>query len=295
VADTDTDHPAPPGPKGTVHVPGMGQVKKKTALYGGLAAVALVLGYIWYKQRQGAAVTGTASGATVTDPDGNTCSALDPNSGYCPGTPSDQAYYADQSGVLAGGGASDVVGYDQNGLPIFASSGSGVTAVTGPGTFSNNAQWAQYCETGMGSTGNDAIAAALGKYITGGEVTADQVTTIDEAIAIGGYPPVQGPGGKPPSINQTGATTPTPSGGGTGGGTINPGGPIAGVGTVVIPKTFGERAETAISKIEAAGLKAKTNPARDPKHEYTSTGSSPEGGTKVAKGSMVVVNVKLIK
>ena len=258
---------APAG--GTVKVPGIGRMRKKTATGLALGAVALVLGIIYYRQHHAAGGTGTAG--MVADPAGNMCTVLDPNSGFCPGTAGDQQFYAGQSGLAGGGGGPG--GFDASGaLP------SGTGGTPGPGSFTNNAQWASYCEAGMGSNGADAIAAALGKYVTGGPVNAGQVTIIDEAIAIGGYPPTQGPGGRPPSVDLAGAAHPPPP-------------PPAGT-KVTIPVTFGERAETAIGHIQRAGLVVTTNPARDPKKTYVSQGSSPEGGQKVAKGSHVVLNVR---
>jgi hypothetical protein len=276
MAETDTD---PQAHAGSVHVPGIGPVKKKTALYGGVAAVLLVIVYIYMKNRQTAAAapaTAAATGATVTDPAGNVCSTLDPSSGYCPGTAEDQAYYSDQSGVLGGSSGNGIIGYDSSGDPIYSSGGTGVTASTGPGSFSNNAQWAQYAEQGMGSSGNDATAAALGKYITGGEVTADQVTLIDEAIALAGYPPTQGPGGKPPSINQTGVP-----------GSGNPPPPAT---TVTVPRLTGERVENATSALSALGLKA-TFGTRKPNVPYHVTSTSPAAGAKVKPGSTVRLSI----
>jgi hypothetical protein len=199
MAETET-----PPAGGTVHVPGIGPMKKKNATYAAVGGLALVLLYIVVRKRQSSAAATTApAGATVTDPDGNVCSALAP-SGYCPGTPGDLA--AQQS---ASAGVFGPTG-QQPGVSV---SGDGTTPNTGPGSFTNNAQWAAYAEQGMGSTGADAIAAALGKYVTGGQVTADQIVSIDEAIAIAGYPPTQGPGGKPPSINQVEpGPAPTPTG-----------------------------------------------------------------------------------
>jgi PASTA domain len=279
MAETD----APPAAGGTVHVPGIGPMKKKTATIAGVAAGVLVVVYIEVRKRQAAAATpATGTAGTVTDAAGNVCSALDPSSNYCPGSAQDQAYYAQQSGVLGGGlggpsgSGTGIVGYDQNGNPIYASSGSGVTAVSGPGSFTNNAQWASYCEQGMGSSGNDAIAAALGKYITGGPVTSDaQVTTIDEAIAIGGYPPTQGPGGKPPSINRTGnAPPPKPP-------------PAA---KVTVPRVVGDRVDNAKSSLEALGLKVSFG-TRKPDKPYHVTAQTPKAGAKVNKGSTVHLTI----
>jgi hypothetical protein len=207
MAEADTGHAG-----GTVKIPGFGEVKKKTAGLAALGAVGLVLAYIAFRQHSasgGTAAAGTS--ATVTDPAGNVCASLDPNSGYCPGSAQDQAFFTDQSGVLAGGTGTFDTG---SGFSSSGDSGS-VSSTTGPGSFTNNAEWSQFCEASMGSNGADAIAAALGKYITGGEVTPEQVVIIDEAIAIGNPPPIQGPGGRPPSINQKAAPAPGPGPGPT--------------------------------------------------------------------------------
>ena len=64
-------------------------------------------------------------------------------------------------------------------------------------------------------------------------------------------------------------------------------------GQVTIPVTFGASASSAISKIQGAGLTVSTNPVRSPRSTYVSTGSSPEGGRKVARGSHVILHVKV--
>ena len=193
---------------------------------------------------------------------------LDPNSGYCPGSTEDQQY---QNGILenasALSGSSDVPG----GSFDTGSSPSSTGETPGPGSFTNNAQWSSYCEAAMGSSGADAIAAALGKYITGGQVTQTQVASIDEAIAIGGYPPIQGPGGRPPSINvssPTPAPVPTPA------------------SKVKVPATIGKRGGVAVNAIKAAGLVASI-PAEKPHTAYWVHSSSPKAGTLVTKGSTV--------
>jgi hypothetical protein len=272
-ADTDTG--SHHSPSGTVKIPGFGQVKKRTAQIGAVAAVALVVGYIYVRNRKGSAASSAAAGGTVTDAAGNVCSALDPNSNYCPGSPQDQAYYSNQSGVLPGGSGSGIVGYDQQGNPIYASSTP--APVIGPGSFINNAQWAQYAEQAMGSDGSDTIAAALGKYITGGEVTTAQVTTIDEAIAIAGYPPVPGPGGKPPSINQVGDKS-----GGGGGGKKDV--------TKQVPNVVGEHGETAFDVLAAAGFNKVTQiPASTPRGKTTTvTSQTPRAGAKADPDSQTV-------
>lgn len=266
--DTETREPERKG-GGTVHVPGLGPMKKKTALWVTFGGVGLVLGYIYLKQRGtiGGGSSTASTAATVTDPAGNVCATLDPTSGYCPGSAEDQAYYSTGGlGPATTGGFVDTSGALDN--------TSGGSSPIGPGSFSNNAEWAQYCESSMGSNGADAIAAALGKYITGGAVSATQVTTIDEAIAIGGYPPVQGPGGKPPSINQTGAPNPT---------------------QVTVPNVIGERLPEAHAKLKAAGLTYNTSQPTRKGYDTKITAQSPKGGAKANKGTHVNITWHWVK
>jgi hypothetical protein len=259
MAETDT---SPPPAGGTVHVPGIGPVKKKTATYAAVGGVALVLLYIIVRRRQNASAAAT-SPTTVTDSAGNVCAALAP-SGFCPGTAEDIA--AQQS---ASAGVFGPTG-QQPGVSV---SGDGTTPVTGPGTFANNAEWATYAEQRMGSDGADAIAAALGKYLAGAEVTADQVTIIDEARAIAENPPVIGPGGKPPSINQVGGPHPPPP-----------------AGKVTMPRVIGDRVENANSSLLALGLKTTFGP-RKPGKPYHVTAQSPAAGARVNKGSTVHLTI----
>ena len=60
---------------------------------------------------------------------------------------------------------------------------------------------------------------------------------------------------------------------------------------VVVPVTYGKRADAAISEMRARGLKAVTNPQRKPGFSYWSYGSQPEGNTKVDKGTTVTITV----
>jgi hypothetical protein len=208
------------GLEGTVHLPVFGTVKKKTAVFAGIGAPVLVLG-IWYiRQRKAsqaaaaAAQTAASSGSagTVTDPAGNTCSALDPVTGYCPGTEEDQ-----QALALA---QSYDDGTDDTDLGDTGVSSPVTTTSTPSPVITTNAQWAGYAEQLLGSDGSDAIAAAISKYISGQPVTAAQQTIIQEAIAVAGSPPVSGPSGDPPGLNTTATNT------GTGTTTTGPTAPV---------------------------------------------------------------------
>jgi hypothetical protein len=261
--------PDPVAPaKSEMTVPGVGKVKKK---YVGIAVVGTTLvAVLWYRSHKAASATATTATGSVTDPAGNVCSTLDPNSGYCPGSTEDQAY---QTSMLGNASATD----PNAGLPGTSSSTGSLPGGTGdtpgPGSFTNNAEWSSYCESAMGSNGADAIAAALGKYITGGPVVAAQVTSIDEAIAIGGYPPTQGPGGRPPSINVNGGGPPPPP-----------------ATKVKVPNVVGKRGTDAENAIKVAGL-VPSMPAEKPHTAYWCHSQSPKAGTLVSKGSTVHIAI----
>src|SRR5271169_634562 len=98
-----------------VKIPGIGDVDKKYVIAGVVVGggVAVVV-YVRAKKAGQAATnqTATQTAGVVTDPAGNTCSAVDPNSGYCPNTPEDTAwqqsnsgYYGTTGGDMAGGTA----------------------------------------------------------------------------------------------------------------------------------------------------------------------------------------------
>jgi hypothetical protein len=190
----------------------IGGVKKEYVYAGGaVAGVLLVVVYMRSKSKA------AATGATVTDPAGNVCAALNPSSGYCPGSPQDLSYTGTGSTLAGSNSASyvggQIIGYDQYGNPIYSSS----TSQTGvPGAYTNNAQWTQAALTSMQqadpSTDSGVISAALGAYINGVAATSAQQSIIQQAIALQGYPPVGGQNGYPPSIkNAPVSTTPPPT------------------------------------------------------------------------------------
>jgi len=174
----------------TVNIPGMG-AQKKTTVYiaGGIGVV--IVGVVWYRSRNTATSTTTSTPVDTTQ--------IDPATGYAYGSAEDAAALAAQSSYISAGG----------------SSGGGSSYYSGgqqPTGFVSDAQWAQAAEDYLGNTvGSDlpTVSAALGKYITGGSVTDDQHSIINQAIAFQGYPPVPGPDGYPPSVRTVAATPPT--------------------------------------------------------------------------------------
>lgn len=190
---------------GTVDLAGH-KVKKSTALIFGAAAVGVVAVAVIRKRSAAASAASAAGSSTAgqfTDPAGNTCSAPDPSTGFCPGTPEDISAQEQLSAGSADYG--DASSYTPPSL-----TGNNTGLGSSVPVFTDNGSWAQYVEQALGSDGTDAIAAAIAKYLNGQSITEAQQTTVEQAIAIANYPPVAGPGGFPPSINLQ-ASTPVPT------------------------------------------------------------------------------------
>jgi hypothetical protein len=97
--------------------------------------------------------------------------------------------------------------------------GGGVPAQV-PQQATTNAQWSEAAMSALTTAGFDgtAVLAALGQYLVGGNLSAEQQSIVSAAIAAEGYPPVEGPGGYPPAMHTQTATGQTGGTGGTGGG-----------------------------------------------------------------------------
>lgn len=257
---------------GTIKLPLAGEVKKSTALIGGGAIVAIV-GYVYIRNRRAKNATGT-----VTDPAGNVCSALDAQSGYCPGSPEDAQFKQQQSAGTGGFGG----GYGGGGGPGFVTDAQGnqcialdpatglcpVGSTTGSTAITTNAQWVQEAERLLGNT--PQVQAALGYALSGQPVTQAQKLIFEEAIGLTGMSPPQGY----PPLNVVGGTHHPPP-----------------KNRVSVPNTIGERLEAATDIIQAAGLKAKHGFTR-PGVGYIVTGSSPKAGTEVTSGSTVHLSIR---
>jgi len=227
--------------------------------------------------------------AQVTDPAGNVCTALDPDSGYCPGSAEDTQYYSEQDSTLddetdeglddSGGAASDSSGYDAAGYPIgsaadlawqaqqagSATTATGTTTSVGSTSIETNSEWAAAAVSQIGgdaSTVQTAIASVLG----GVAVTTAQKNIFLEAVGLLGQPP-QGY----PAIN----TTDTASQ------------PASSAGTVAVPNIVGMTAGAAHNSLVAAGLKPVADSGQLATAKVTS--SNPKAGTKVSSGSSVVI------
>lgn len=194
-------------------VPVVGTEKKSTVMLFAAAGVGVIIYAMMAKKKAAAAAAAAAApgagAGTFTDPAGSVCSAPNPATGYCPGTPAD---ISAQQQLAAGSSAYGVSGGSQYGGGYLGSVSSlgGQSLSNAVPVFTNNGAWGQYVEQMLGSNGSDAIAAAIAKYLSGQSLTTDQATVAEEAVAIANYPPVSGPGGFPPSMNTTATSSTTP-------------------------------------------------------------------------------------
>lgn len=259
------------------------QVKKGYVIAGG-GVIVIAVGYGWYKNRQSAATNAsTAStpsapstaagyagvGGDSYPPDGTEGDPGDPNST----DPASGQTYGDESQFASGYGSLGDTGY--GGYSGSAYYPPGVTG--GYTTYTTNGQWAQAAESYLTSTAGASevtVAAALGKYITGQPVSADQMSIIEQAIAFTGQPPQQGTDGYPPSIRQQGTSTPPPAAG----------------NSVKLPNVVGMKYGQAYNKLTAAGLKVSPAKANS---SYAITAQQPPGdGRNVTKGGTIKLTVK---
>jgi hypothetical protein len=264
----------------------------KPQLYAIVGGSVLIGGYIvvhhhstsgsWNPFSSGTATTAATSGGTAASIDPVTGlpysedDATDPTTGleYLAEAQEYGSVSAADSSVSAYG-ASTATG---SGIPVNsaspASTGS-VNTVTGSVIYTSNAAWAQAAEAGLTDVGyaSTDVATALGAYLTGEPVTSTEASLISVAVSEYGAPPV----GTFQIILQpttsTGTTTPpstTPQ------------------YTTVPNLEKGENAGEVHNAIVVAGLTPVAAAGQQARWIVAST--SPSGGTKVLKGSRVIIN-----
>lgn len=158
-------------------------------VYVGGAVVALVIGVVWYRTRQQSTISSAAD------------SAINPATGYPFGSAEDAAALADQGNYV-----NPAQPYAPGG------GGGGIPSTVG---FATNQQWSQavisYLGTDGGIVDTSQLSEALGKYLLGAALTVTQVSLVQQAIAVEGYPPVAASNGYPPSINTAPVVTAPPA------------------------------------------------------------------------------------
>lgn len=164
------------------HVPGLGNVKKKT-LYWGLGGVAVIGGILYWRHQ--AASSQTPQTATDTTGTGQDQSTYDPN---MPGS--------------YGGSVSDYGGWYGGNIPTLP------TGITSNTQFQTNEDWASAVENDLLANGYDqgTVATAISRVLAGLSVTSNQKDIFMQGIGLIGQPPqgyptpikVTNPGHHPP-------------------------------------------------------------------------------------------------
>jgi hypothetical protein len=207
-----------------INIPGLGNAPKKYVIGGVLAAAGV--GVIVFIRARSAAKTAAATAATadtsaglVTDPAGNQCTAVDPNSGYCPGSPEDTAWQENNSGYYgsdlgdeesdlgeAGGTSAAGLTYVTDpagnqcvavdpatgycpGTPQDIAAQGGVTGSPVAPVVSTNSDWLQAALQVLPGGDTSANEAALAGVLGGLTVTTAQKNIFLEAVGLEGQPP----------------------------------------------------------------------------------------------------------
>src|SRR6516164_11250344 len=178
---------ASPRPGGPGAKPPMKKSTRNWLIIGTVGAGGIVIWYIMRAKKQ----------------QGQTDTNIDPATGI----PYSQEYAGYGGYGVGGGGIPQQFGYYDPATGAYISGTGAGAQVIGPGT---NASWAQQVEAYLQTVGYDptAVAAAIGKYLTGQTLTSDQAAIVAAAQGFYGNPPQF-----VPPISQG-----TPSGNGTGGG-----------------------------------------------------------------------------
>jgi hypothetical protein len=245
-------------------------VNKKVAIIGGIGTVGAIAVIVIRRRSADAstatsATTGTAAAdadtATVTDPAGNVCAAVDPVSGYCPGSPEDQSAQESSASALEDEGIGDEEDGD------LGEEGIEPTVPT-TGTLSTREEWIEQAESDLNAPSLGGIAANV---FAGIAVSAADKDVFLQAVAIEGQPP----GGYPSPIKTTdtkGAPGPGKS------------------SSVTVPKVTGWDLTNARARLAASGLKSSVDKTFHPKTVIES--QEPAAGSKAQKGSVVKLTGK---
>jgi hypothetical protein len=234
----------------------------KPLFYGTLGVVGIGA-VLYFRHRQStAASAATGTSGTVTDPDGNVCAALNPDTGFCPGSPGDQAAIQQMAG---GGFAGNPFGGGTFGTSGIGDGTGGATGQT-VNDLTTKEAWVQAAESilpnGSSATVRDALLGVLG----GLTVTQAQRDIFLEAVGVLGDPPGGYP--KPIKVSDTSGHP--------------------GSGKVTVPSVKGMHYDQAAVVIKHAGL--------DPQRAEPNVGivetESPSAGSHVQKGSVVLLGHK---
>jgi len=185
----DAPAPAAHAKTGTVKLPLLGNVNKKTLAIGAVVAGG-VLAYFYIRRAHAASGTGTATSAGTTAADPN----LDPATGFDYGTPQDiQALDASAGSANLGFGSGIGLG---NGVP--AGGQFFDPNAPAPATVTTNAEWEQEAIANLEAGGVSQATvrnaeSGLPRYLAHLALSAEQATAVRLAVGLTGPPPSGGP------------------------------------------------------------------------------------------------------
>lgn len=254
----------------TVHVPILGNVSKGELGILALAGVA-VGGYAWYQHNKKQKQTITQNTPSGTGMTAYGYGAASNQYGYGAYTYSPYAGYGYGYSALENaltGEEAYAYGYQE---------GTSVSQSGNPGTATTNSQWSQNAVQALTAQGwnGQTVQAALGVYLTGGQLTSSQQQVVQAAEGAEGPPPQEGANGYPPAMNVSSSTGQS--------GTTSP-------NTVTVPNVIGRTdLNTAISILTKAGLKVQANGGSGVGNKGKVTNEQPPAGTVVSKGTTVTI------
>lgn len=182
----------------TVRVPGIKQPLPTWAVFAGVGGLAVAI-YLYYRNKnsQASATAATTSTGGLYPPDGTVGDPTDP---YSTDPATGQTYGNEGLGTFGSVGSTSTGGGD--------TSGGGDTGGSGGPPFSTNDAWSNWVIGQMQNLNPNIntgqLTNALGLYLAGQPVDAAEKTLVLDAEAIGGPPPVAGPGNYPPNVRTNG-------------------------------------------------------------------------------------------
>lgn len=263
------------------------QVSKPALIVGVLAGVGAA-GYAWWKHHEATTAAATATTTTGASGYGYGGYGYGSNVGYGGG---EYYGYGFGYGMATGAYPSEYeYGYGEYGYGYYdpetgqyLGSAPGVnvgspttTSTTGVTTPSTNGEWVSDATSQLTNQGYSlaTVAPALTKYIAGSELTAAQVTVVQEAMALEGDPPQEGANGYPPAYHQSSTNTNTQG------------------ATVTVPNVVGRSQATATAVLKTVGgFKVSVKKTASKTSATKVTAQSPKGGTKAKRGATVTITV----
>jgi hypothetical protein len=189
--------------EGTVKVPGISRPLPKAAVLAAVTVTGIGIYIYWRKQQGTPAAASAGTGTAAPDTTGAVPGSADayPWDGTY-GNPSDPYSQDPASGETYG---------DETGGAYYPPSapapGGGYGTLPGP-PFSSNPAWSAYAIqqlTGEAEFNADTVVTALGLYLDGQVLDADDQSIVYAAQAVAGQVPVAGPGGYPPKLRTAAA------------------------------------------------------------------------------------------